>query len=331
MTNAQGESARTQKKVITVTLNPSLDRTVTTHFLALGYHNRTSATTRLDPAGRGVSVSRALYALGVETHAIVVLGRDADGRAYETLLCEEQFPMTVLRRDGETRHNTIILDAAHQHETMITEESSGLSWHDRQAVATTLAEITEPGDSVVFAGSLPPQVRADTYALLTSLVQTKGAAVAINAGGGDALEKSIQARPRLIYLTQQQLERLNNIPVRVTEDVIACAQRLRTRGVRRVLVAMEADDRALLLTETGGWLATWPSGDGSRGGCSEALIAGYLAGRLRGQSFEDALALGAAVTAHTAMQVGHAFPTSREAEDIASAVTLTALEAAPAR
>ncbi len=83
MTTPPSETSHTQKKVITVTLNPSLDRTVTTHFLALGYHNRTTATTRLDPAGRGVSVSRALHALGVETHAVVVLGHDANGRAYE--------------------------------------------------------------------------------------------------------------------------------------------------------------------------------------------------------------------------------------------------------
>ncbi len=234
--------------------------------------------------------------------------------------------MTVLRRDGETRHNTIILDAGQQNETVITEESSGISWHDRQAVATTLAAITEPGDSVVFAGGLPPEVRADTYALLTSLVQTKGAAVAINAGGGEALEKSIQARPRLIYLTQRQLERLNNIPVRVTEDVIACGRQLRERGVKRVLVAMEESHGALLLTEDGGWLAQWPEGEGSRGGCAEALIAGYLAGRLRRQSFEESLALGAAVTAYTAMQVGHEFPTVRDAQEIASEVTVTALE-----
>ena len=326
MTITPSESSHAQRKVITVTLNPSLDRTITTQFLAIGYHNRSTGTTRLDPAGRGVSVSRALYALGVETHAIVVLGHDANGRAYESVLCEEQFPMTVLRREGETRHNTIILDASQQNETVITEESSGISRHDRQAVATTLAEITAPGDTVVFAGGLPPQVRPDTYAVLTSLVQTKGAAVAINAGGGDALEKSIQARPRLIYLTQQQLERLNNIPVRVTEDVIACARQLQERGVRRVLVAMEETHSALLLTEDGGWLAQWPEGEGSRGGCAEALIAGYLGGRLRQESFEDSLALGAAVTAYTAMQVGHEFPTVRDAQEIASQVTIITLE-----
>lgn len=116
------EQAQTNKKVITVMPNPSLDRTLATSFLAVGYHNVASEATRLDPAGCGVSISRALHVLGVPTHAIVLIGHDATGHEYQTLLAEEQFPITILRRDGRTRSNIVIHDTGLNNEAMILED-----------------------------------------------------------------------------------------------------------------------------------------------------------------------------------------------------------------
>ncbi len=323
------EAPRREKKVITVTLNPSLDRTLTTHFLSLGYHNRTTDTTRLDPAGRGVNVSRALHALGMPTHAIVVVGHDATGRAYQALLAEEQFPITILRREGRTRSNISILDTGHGHQTIILEESGELARADRQAVANALIELIETGDTVVFAGSLPPGARSDSYAVLTSLAEAKGGAVAINAGGGEPLLRAIRARPRLLYLTQTQAEGLFNFPVRAYEDVLYCAHQLQEQGAPRVLIAMEKPEGAFLVTEAGAWMASWPEISGTRSGRAEALIAGYLAGRLQRLSFEESLRLGAAAAAYTVSQVGHEFGTRRDIEDNLEQVTVVSSDDLP--
>jgi 1-phosphofructokinase len=310
------------KKVITVTLNPSLDRTVTTHYLSPGYHNRATDTTRLDPAGRGVSISRALHALGVPTHAVILLGYDPNGRAYEALLSTERFPMTILRREGSTRSNIIVVDTGHNQETMLLEDCDTITRADRRMVSDALVNLIKPGDSVVFAGSLPGGVRADTYAMLTSLAQGAGAAVAINAGGGEALDQSIQARPMLIYVTQRQLEGLFNMPVRAYSDVLYCADRLCERRVRRVLIAMEESDQAFLKTETGAWITHWPQVTGTHSGHAEALIAGYLAGRLSGRPFDEALYLGGAMAAYTVSQVGHEFGTLRDIESVVDGVNV---------
>ncbi|MBN2302836.1 MAG: hypothetical protein JXQ72_00065 [Anaerolineae bacterium] len=319
----QHDAIRHKPKVITVTLNPSLDRTLTTHFLSQGYHNRVTEATRLDPAGRGVSISRALHTLGVPTHAIILVGGDPTGRAYQSLIAEEQFPMTILRRTGVTRSNIHLYDTGHNTHTVLMDDSRGVTRMDRQEVANALIRLIEPGDTVVFAGSLPGDVRTDTYAVLTSLAQTLGAAVAINAGGGDPLEASIQARPTLVYLSQMQLEGLFNIPVRAYEDVIGCAHRLQARGVRRVLVAMENRDSAFLITETGTWWCDWPDVSATTAGRNEALIAGYLAGRLTGHSFEEALQLGALMAAYTVAQVGVEFGTLRDVKAHMSEITVT--------
>ncbi len=294
-------------KIITVTLNPSLDRTLTTLFLAPGHYNSATSPTRLDPAGRGVNISRALHGLGVPTHAVILLGRDANGRAYEALLSDEQCPLTILHHQGHTRSNMVIVDTGHNHETVIWDQGSTVTRDEQRAVRSTMTDLINRGDAVVFAGSLPDNARRDTYALLTSLAQTAGAAVAINAGGGDVLQLSLQARPLLTYLTQRQLEGLFNYPVRSDEEVLYTINQLRKRGVRRVLVGISDANRAYLVTEEGVWMAEWPEASGSQFGSAEALVAGYLAGRVNGRPFGHALKLGALMAAYTGTQVGHEF------------------------
>lgn len=312
-----------ESKAITVTLNPSLDRTLTTHFLALGYHNRTTETTRLHVAGRGMNVARALHALGVPVHAIALIGVDATGRAYETLLAEEQFPITVLRRSGLTRSNIVIKDTGLNHETVILDESEGVTPDDLRAVSDTLIQLINPDDTVIFAGSLPGSVPTDAYLALIDAAQRAGAKVAINAGGGAALEQSLPAGPDLIYLTRTELEGLFNYPVRANEDVLSCAQQLRERGAQRVLVSMPRRMDALLVTDEGVWIADQPQVEfGTHSGQTEGLVAGYLAARRRGGRPDEALCLAAAAAAYAVAHVGAEFGTLREVEEYRAETTV---------
>lgn len=313
-------------KIITITLNPSLDRTVTTHYFSPGYQNNATSPIRLDPGGRGVNISRALHRLGVPTHAVIVLGRDANGLAYEALLADEPFPRTFLYHTGHTRSNIVVVDTGHNHETTIWDQGITYTPDEQRAVRRTITRLINRGDTVVFAGSLPDNARRDTYAVLTSLAQTAGAAVAINAGGGEVLQLSLQAKPMLIYLTQQQLEALLNYPIRSDEEVLYAINKLREKNVRRALVGINDADRAYLVTEAGTWVTEWPEAAGSRGGRTEALIAGYLAGRVSKRAFGNALRLGALMAAYTGAQLGHEFGHLEDLEMHYEEVTVNACE-----
>ncbi len=327
MSETQPNRRAGPRKVITVTLNPSLDRTLVTHFLALGYQNRTTETTRIDLGGRSISISRALNSMGIPTHAIVLVGHDAIGRGYQTLLAEEQFPISVLRREGRTRSNIIIKDTGHEHETVIVEDAEGATEDDLQQVADTLAELIAPRDAVVFAGSLPGGMPLDAYATLTQIAQEAGGLVYINAGGGEPLQQALRAKPRLIYMTQLQLEGLFNFPVRSDTDVIYCAHQLQEQGADRVLVAMPALQSAVLVAEEGTWLVDMPdTGEGTHTGQAEALLAGYLAGRLRQRTLEEALQLGAAAAAYTVTQIGSEFGTMKDLDEYTDSVDVTSVD-----
>ena len=57
--------------IVTVTLNPSIDRTIAVDSLVRGGVNRAELI-QVDAGGKGVNVSRALAKYGAETHAIFV-------------------------------------------------------------------------------------------------------------------------------------------------------------------------------------------------------------------------------------------------------------------
>jgi 1-phosphofructokinase len=56
--------------IVTLTLNPSLDRAVEVERLVLGAVIR-ATTARIDPGGKGVNVSRALLSAGIPSRAVL--------------------------------------------------------------------------------------------------------------------------------------------------------------------------------------------------------------------------------------------------------------------
>lgn len=301
-----------KSKVITVTLNPFLDRTLVVHFLATGYNNWTAEPTHIDPSGGGIGISRALHSLGVETHAIVLVGHDATGRAYQTLLAEEEFPISIILREGYTCSRIIIKDTGNSNETTIWEDGTGVNQQALQDVASTLEELINPDDVVVFAGGLPSAVQPDVYAWLISIAKANGAQVTVHTEG-EPLERALKAGPDLVYLTLIQVEGMFNYPCRVTEDVIHCAQQVRKKGAGEVLISMNDALRAIIAAEEGVWMADWKKEeDGTQTGWSEAMLGGYLADRLDQCLHDKALSNGLAAAKYVVSQIGQKFGSRRD-------------------
>lgn len=310
-------------KIITVTLNPSLDRTLVTHYLAAGYQNRTTEPTRLDPSGEGVSIARALCALDVETHGVISLGHCATGDAYQALLDESVFPMTVVKRQGITRSNTIILDTGNQSETQIIEDGTGATQAHFASIMSALARIIAVGDIVIFAGDMPVDAPIDGLMRLLLSARQAGARIVLS-GMGSVLSQALEAQPELVVLTQVEAEGYFNHPVRTREDTIYCARKLREQHVDKVLLIVEEQGGAILAGEQGIWQVELPEPEtgGTTSGIKAALLAGYLAGNTRHHPVDQAMELAAAAAAYTGSKVGSEFGSLAEVESLRDTVEI---------
>lgn len=304
-------------RFITVTISPFLERTLVTKFLAVGYQNKTVEPERLDPSGQGVDITRALYSIECESHAVVLLGKDLTGYAFRALLAEEDFEFTSIDVEGPTPSRTCILDTGHDQETFITTESASLAESDIQQLANTLRAMVNAEDMVIFAGSLPASAPQDSYARLIDVVHAAGAQ-AVLITEGDALGEALVTKPEMVALSQIQCEAFFNVPVRVEEDLLTMAHKLRQQGVSRVLLEMQETGSALLVSEEGQWRVDLPETpdamEGTTSGIWEALLAGFLAGHCQEIPLDKALEMAGAAAAYAADEVGVKFGSPQDVQ-----------------
>jgi 1-phosphofructokinase len=313
-------------KVITVTLNPSLDRTMVTHFLSVGYPNRTTEHTRLDPAGRGVNISRALHRMGCETNAVIMLGNDAVSLSYRALIQAEALPVTPIVRQGRTRSNVIIVDTGNKTETHLVEESTVGTEEDIAAILETLEKMTEQGDRVVFAGDLTVSGSRDTYRHLLERVAALGAEATLSTSG-EPLKRALITGLQRVIVNQLELEGLVNYPLRTGSDSLHAARSLLERGVKEVAVTMfgNADDPAALLVNHLGdaFIAHAQMAEkGTSSGIEGAFAGAFLGALCQGDNLESALRLGTAAAEYTASQIGSEFGTMSNLEAVLPRVTV---------
>lgn len=317
-------------KFITVTLTPYLDRTLVVHYLALGYHNHASDVRQLDPAGRGVNISRALHRMEMPTHALVLLGDDPTGRAYRLLLQEIGFSATFLWDEGHTRTRTIIVDTSNNTETQITDKGLTFVPGQLSMVADALRAHLEADDMVILGGPLPQEAPADCYAHLINVTHEAGAKAVI-AADGDALNAALLHKPEVIALTELECEAFFNRPVRVQADVLSVARELRLMGASEVLIQMPSTHSVILLTNDGSWSIPLPDNtQGTSRGVWDALLAGFLTGRAAGKVASEALALGGSAAAYAAEQVGTVFGDMDALQAFAAEIEVSVLNDHPA-
>lgn len=314
----------TTKKIITVTLNPDLTRTIVSHYIAEGYYNRAIEATRLEPTGAGINISRALSFLGCNTEAVVLLASDATGIAYRSLISEEDFEVTPLIVDGHTRSNTVILDTGKKIETQITEAGFEVTNREVQKIVNLLKETIREGDIMILADSLPGSAPEDAYARMCEAAHNEGATV-VAAMSGDSLIKVLSTKPELVSINQVELEALFNYPVRAFGDIISCAKKFIDRGVDRVLVKLKDTENAVLISASGSWMVEMPQGQGTSSGVQDGLLAGYLTGRLMHKPISEALELGGATALYASNHIGHVYGSFREVEELIEKVNIKSI------
>ncbi|TQM69047.1 fructose-1-phosphate kinase [Actinomadura hallensis] len=277
--------------IVTVTLNPSLDRTIEVDVLARGAVIR-ARSARLDPGGKGVNVSRALLANGVASTAVVAVG-GADGDQLRRLLEAEGMRVDAVRVAGRTRSNVTIVEPGGV-TTKLNEPGGPLSAAELDEIGAAVEAAAAGASWVVGCGSLPPGVPDDTYAGLCRRFGPDGIPVAVDTSGA-ALRAAVPAGPDLIKPNREELAEAVGGPVDTIADVVEAAGELRDRGARAVLVSLGAEG-AVLVDDDGVLTGEAPvARPNSTVGAGDALLAGFLAGGARGPAaLAEALAWGAA-------------------------------------
>jgi 1-phosphofructokinase len=290
--------------IVTVTPNPSLDRTLHLSELQPGEVNRATST-MTEPSGKGVNVALALYGAGHATRAVLPVGGSA-GAEIASALQHLGLDMIGVPIAGSVRSNITLVEADGR-STKVNEP--GPHVFDDEADALCAAALAQDGDWVVWAGSLPTGFAPHRLATAVAEARAAGRRVAVDASGSAlaaVLAADADGLPHLIKPNVDELAEVVGVSLTTLADVVAAAHTFTDRGVDTVLVSL-GPDGAVLVTPELSMHGTAPVDRVvNTVGAGDALLAGYLAACAHGpaEALASALRFGATAVEHEGTLIG---------------------------
>ena len=278
--------------VATITLNPSLDRTITVDRLAVDKTNRWTST-RLYAGGKGIDVSRAIREMGGRTMAYGFIGGHA-GRTVEILLDEEGVPYSFTPIEQETRSNFIITDTITHQQTRIDAPGPRISKKDFERFHRKMKQIQPKPDIIVASGSVPPGIVTNVY--YDIIMEAKGFGVrSILDSEGEWLKEGIKAKPYLVKPNVHEAEEFLRTELSTEEAIIQAALNLVEIGIEVAVISRGED--GLIATTKDEIVKAFPPTVKVRSavGAGDCTIAGLALKLARGESLTDACRLAVAM------------------------------------
>jgi len=269
--------------IVTVTPNPSIDRTIRLDRLITGGLNRAHSATS-EAAGKGVNVSYALASEGIDTIAVLPLA--AQSAVQYLGLLADAVPVSAVPIAGAMRVNVSIIESDGR-VTKVNEPGPPLSAADADAIVNAAASASRAG-WIVGCGSLPPGAPRDFYGRLAKL-STADRRVAVDSSG-DALAAATTEGIALVKPNREELQELARRPLATLGDVVDAARGLIDRGCAAALVSLGVDGAVYVDAETAVHAEARVPDAANPVGCGDALLAGFLAAGARAESLSVAVA-----------------------------------------
>lgn len=284
------------RKIVTVTLNPAVDKTYTTQELIVGNVNRMRTVMKI-AGGKGVNVAKVLRQYDFDVAATGFLG-GYSGRFIEEELERRGAACRFVHVDGETRSNMNIL-ADNGFVTEILEPGPVISAQKQREFMEQYERLLGECGMVVLSGSVGQGMDADIYETLTARAEDAGVPVCLDASG-ESLRLGLRARPRMVKPNLRELEGLMGRKLRDRGQAAEAARLLCAEGIARVVVSMGS--RGLLSVTADGVLYARAPGivPVNTVGCGDCVVASYAMSYMKGESEEEAVRRACAVSAANA-------------------------------
>lgn len=291
--------------IYTITLNPALDHYLEVDEFRVDDANRVR-TECLYAGGKGIDVSRAIRRLGGDSMALGFVGGH-NGRVLVDLLKAEGVTTYFTPIAQETRRN-LIVSTPQGTQTIFNSRGPVVSPDEWHSFLLHLKALELRDAYVVLGGSLPRGVRADAYAQIIRLVQSRGARAVLDADG-PALRAGLRALPFAIKPNVNELRRVTGRPLGTEQEIVRAAVALNSRGVEVVLVS-RGPLGLLLVSRDVRYRAVPPRVKvRSTVGAGDSTVAGFVYKHAGGKTLEEcaryATAAGTAATLEPGTELCH--------------------------
>lgn len=297
--------------IVTVTMNPAIDKTVDIDALERGGLNRIHHV-ELDAGGKGINVSKTIHELGGKSIAVGFIAGSA-GKIIRSVLDDWGIENDFIEVSGETRTNTKVFERTGEL-TELNEPGPVVEEKDVRALYDKLESYADENTLFVLAGSVPRGIDKDIYRKITELVHQQGAKVLLDADG-ELFTQALEAGPDMIKPNKVELEQYAGMDYIASEqELLTVAERLMKKGIATVAVSM-GKSGAMFLQD--GYKVKCPGlkvKAHSTVGAGDAMVAALSYAWSEGLSPQDTVRMCMAVSAGAVTTIGTK-PPSRKVVD----------------
>lgn len=305
--------------IVTVTMNPAIDKTVDIEKMEHGGLNRIQHV-ELDAGGKGINVSKTIKALGGTSVAAGFLGGKA-GETIEGVLKEYGIKTDFVYVDGETRTNLKVVEKNGE-VTELNEPGPEVTEEQVELLLKKLEQYANEDTLFVLAGSIPKGVDKNIYKVITERVHEKGAKVLMDADG-ELFVHALEAAPDMVKPNRVELEAYFKLDYLASEEELAAmGKKLLENGSELVAISL-GKMGAMFLTE--GKRIRCPGltvKAHSTVGAGDAMVAALAYSWDEKMELEDRIRLGMATSAGAVTTVGTKPPAREVVDELAKRVEI---------
>lgn len=287
-------------KIVTLTLNPALDKSSSIDKLVPEQKLR-CAPLQLDAGGGGINVSKGIRKLGGSSTAVFPSG-GATGLRLQALLQEAGVEIAAHPVPGETRENFSVTEVSTNLQYRFTLPGLEITEPQADAMLGMIARL-KPA-YLVASGSLPPGLPENYYEKLAAFSKTIDARFILDTSGA-ALQA---AADEGLYLLKPNLGELSalvgadNLEMNQVDDA---ALEIIRQGKCEVVVVSLGPKGALLVTRDGfEHIPAPPAQKRSTVGAGDSMVAGMVWALSKGKSFREMAQTGVACGTAATMNPG---------------------------
>ena len=268
-------------RIVTVTLNPAIDKIVEAARFAVGKHLPARRIGR-HPAGKGINVAKFLAMLGSRCVATGLIGRDELTLFEEYLerVGERRITTQLLVVRGQTRENITIVDPVMDTETHVREQGFQVQRDDVRRITSKIGMLAREDTTIILAGSIPKGVTPGDFRTILHRCQDHGARIVVDAGAG--LIEALRGEPVwMVKLNSEELAAMSGMSTASEQETIDAATAVSTvgGGSSRYVIATRGAEGACLIGPDISVIArvfVHPGLISNTVGCGDALLAGTI-------------------------------------------------------
>jgi len=286
--------------IITVTLNPAVDKVYWVEHLKICEVNEEEFLTRAvrsatSAGGKGVNMSVFFSEMGLENVAMGFVGGHT-GHVIVRDLRDRGVTTNFIWTREETRTNVTVLEKGHESVPLFIGESGGhVSNHELERFLRRYRRLLPRSEWIVLAGSVPPGIDKGIYGELTRLAQEAGAKVVVSARGEELLS-TFDACPYLVKPDTREHRELMGIDLASKDKIVEAGRHIASCGAEVVIISHKVTGD-IAVTRDGVWEinTTVPAAEfRNLVGADDAFLAGILYRLVENDPLEEALRFGLA-------------------------------------